>query len=495
MTNKYDDLREWLAQVEAIGELAHPHGADWNLEIGGVSEIDYKKRGPALLFDKIKGHAAGFRVLTSSTNSARRLGLTLRMGPDHTDASLVESLRGSPNRWTAAAKDFDPIFVETGPVFENVMEGDDVDLMKFPTPLWHALDGGRYIGTGVAVATIDPEDNWVNLGAYRSMLVDKNHVTLAIVQGKHGHMHNQKWMAREGRAPVAIHIGMDPLFMVLGGVEVPTGVSELNYAGAVRGEPVQVVRSTVTGLPIIAHAEIVLEGWIVEGDKTDEGPFGEWPGYYVSGTTKEPYLKVERVLYRNNPIMLGCPPAKPPHDYSYMRTIMKSAMIFDAMVAAGIPEIKGVYAPECGGGRMLVIVAIKQRYPGHARQAGFIASQLPAAAYMGKYTIVVDEDIDVTNLEEVIWAVCTRTDPATSIDFIRRAWASKAEPMLRRGDPTFNSRAVIDACRPYEWIKDFPAVAEADPVYLRELEHKWAELFDVGGVQDVSKPSDARKPG
>lgn len=479
MKNQYNDLRQWLEQVEAIGELAHPKGADWNLEIGGVSEIDYKKRGPALLFDEIKGHAKGFRILTSSTNSARRLGLTLRMGADHNDASLVEQLRGAPNRWAGAAKDFDPVFVDSGPVFENVMQGDAVDLMKFPTPLWHALDGGRYIGTGAAVATIDPDDHWVNLGAYRSMLVDKNHVTMNIVNGKHGRTHCDKWMAREGRAPVAIHIGMDPLFMILAGVEVPTGMSELNYAGAVRGEPVKVVKSTITGLPLIADAEIIIEGWIKQGETTDEGPFGEWPGYYVSGTTQEPYLKVERVLYRNDPIILGAPPAKPPHDYSYMRTIMKSAMIFDALVSAGIPEVKGVYAPECGGGRMLVIVAIRQRYAGHARQAGFIASQCREAAYMGKYTIVVDEDIDVTNLEEVLWAVCTRTDPATSIDFIRRAWASKAEPMLRPGEPAFNSRAVIDACKPFEWIDDFPRVAEADPVYLRELEKKWHGLFDI----------------
>jgi len=262
-------------------------------------------------------------------------------------------------------------------------------------------------------------------------------------------------------------------------VEVPTGMSELNYAGAVRGEPVKVVKSTITGLPLIADAEIIIEGWIKQGETTDEGPFGEWPGYYVSGTTQEPYLKVERVLYRNDPIILGAPPAKPPHDYSYMRTIMKSAMIFDALVSAGIPEVKGVYAPECGGGRMLVIVAIRQRYAGHARQTGFIASQCREAAYMGKYTIVVDEDIDVTNLEEVLWAVCTRTDPATSIDFIRRAWASKAEPMLRPGEPAFNSRAVIDACKPFEWIADFPRVAEADPAYLRELEKKWTGLFDI----------------
>ncbi|MBI2959870.1 MAG: UbiD family decarboxylase [Betaproteobacteria bacterium] len=482
MTNKYNDLREWLEQVEAIGELAHPLGADWNLEIGAISEIDYKKRGPALLFDQIKGYPAGYRLLTSSTNSARRMGLTLRLGSEHSDASLVAELRGAPNRWEQASRDFDPVYVETGPVFENVMESDAVDLMKFPAPLWHELDGGRYIGTGVAVATVDPESGWVNLGAYRTMLKDRNHVNLGIHQGKHGYIHIQKWMEREGRAPVVIHIGMDPLFLMLGGVEVPTGVSELNYAGAIRGEPLKVVKSTITGLPIIADAEIVLEGWIKKGDKSDEGPFGEWTGYYASGVGQEPFLRIERVLHRNNPIMLGSPPARPPHDFSYMRTIMKSALIFDALVAAGIPEVKGVYAPECGGARQLVVVAIRQRYAGHARQAAMVASQCHAAAYMGKYTIVVDEDIDVTNLEEVMWAVCTRTDPSTSIDFIRRAWASKAEPMLRKGQPLFNSRAVIDACRPYEWIDEFPKLAQVDPGYLRETEKKWSALFTAGGT-------------
>jgi 4-hydroxy-3-polyprenylbenzoate decarboxylase len=474
---QYDSLREWIDIVEDFGELAHPKGADWNLEIGAISEIDYKKRGPALLFDDIKDYPTGFRVLTSSTNSPKRLGLTLRMGIDHSDASLVEQLRGSPNKWVENSKNYPPRYVTESPLFENVMEGDDVDLMKFPTPFWHADDGGRYIGTGVAVATIDPDEQWVNLGAYRSMLIDKNHVALGAVPGKHGYIHIQKWMEKEGRAPVVIHIGMDPLYMVVSGVEVPSGISELNYVGAIRGQSVDVIKSTITGLPIIASAEIVLEGWLIKGETTDEGPFGEWPGYYVSGVSKEPLLKVERVLYRNNPILLGSPPAKPPHDYSYMRTVMKSAMIFDALVSAGIPEIKGVYAPECGGGRMLVVVAIKQLYNGHSRQAGFVASQLPAAAYMGKYTIVVDEDIDVTNLEEVIWAVCTRTDPDTSIDFIRRAWASKAEPMLQKGQPAFNSRAIIDACRPFEWIKDFPKVAQADSRYLAQIEKKWESIF------------------
>jgi 4-hydroxy-3-polyprenylbenzoate decarboxylase len=471
--NTYNDLRDWLLRVDELGELARVDGAHWDREIGGISEIDYKRRGPALLFDRIPDHKPGFRVLTSSTNSARRLGMTLGLGTEHSDASLVEAMRGAPNRWEAEAARYPPEVVAGGPIFENVQEGSDVDLTQFPAPLWHAKDGGRYIGTGVAVATVDPESGWVNLGAYRSMLVDRRHATLNIEQGKHGRLHVQKWFEREGRAPIVIHAGMDPLFLVLAGVEVPTNISELNYAGAVRGEPVRVVRSDLTGLPLLADAEIVLEGWLYPDRFTDEGPFGEWVGYYARGRQKEPYLQIDRVLHRTHPILLGAPPAKPPHDYSYMRTIMKSAMIFDALVSAGIPDVRAVYAPECGGGRLLVVVAIKQRYAGHARQAAMVAAQCRAAAYMNRYTIVVDEDIDVTNLEEVMWAVCTRTNPVTSIDVIRRGWASKVDPMLRGGDPLFNSRAVIDACRPCEWIDEFPPVAEAAPAYLDQLKTKW----------------------
>src|SRR3989304_3797828 len=125
-----------------------PKGARRNRGIGGITGIVFKKRGPALLFDQMKGYPAGYRVLTASTNSARRFGLTLRMGTDHTDRSLVAALRGQPKRWEQASRNFNPVTVESGPVFENVMEGGAVDLLRFPTPLWHELDGGRYSGPG-----------------------------------------------------------------------------------------------------------------------------------------------------------------------------------------------------------------------------------------------------------------------------------------------------------------------------------------------------------
>ena len=144
------DLRLWLKQIEEIGELREVRGADWNLELGAISELNVKKDvPPALLFDEIKGYPKGWRVLTCSTSSPARLSSILRLPIQKTHKGLVEALRGKPAQWQAEAPKYDAIAVKSGPVFENVQK--EVDLLAFPSPLWHEMDGGRYIGTGCSV--------------------------------------------------------------------------------------------------------------------------------------------------------------------------------------------------------------------------------------------------------------------------------------------------------------------------------------------------------
>ena len=472
------NLRDWLAAAEALGELQHVQGADWNLEIGGISQINYRRRpNKAQLFDEIKGYPRGYRILTASMGSTRRMAMTFRLPSDLSDQGLVEELRGKPLQWETESGKFPPRTVKTGPILEEVYRGADVNVLKFPTPIWHEKDGGRYIGTGCAVITRDPDSDWVNLGAYRVMVLDEKRLTVNIEAGKHGRLHLEKWWDKEGRCPVAICLGMEPLLFAMAGLEIPLGIGEYNYAGAIMGRPVDVVRSPATGLPIPAGAEIVVEGWLYPDRQHKEGPFGEWTGYYSGGQRTAPVLEVETLLHRHDPILLGAPPGKPPSDYSYMRTVLKSAMIHDALVKAGVADTRGVWAHECGGGRMLIVVSIKQRFCGHSRQAAAIAAQCQAASYMNRYVIVVDEDIDPTNLEEVMWAVCTRTDPATDIEIMKKTWGSKVDPMRREPGPTYNSRALIDACRPFDWIGEFPAVAEASPEFIREVMGKWGRLF------------------
>jgi UbiD family decarboxylase len=472
-------LRTHLEDVDAFGELRHARGAHWDLELGAVAELSYGlARPPALLFDDITGYRTGLRVLTGSTGTSRRLGRTLRLGSDLDDVGLVAALRGKPSVWAARAADHPVTVVEEAPLLANEVPGDRVNLLDFPVPRWHEHDGGRFVGTGCFVVTSDPDTGTHNGGCYRMEVQDEGRgATIAAVPGKHGARNIERWFQREGRAPVTVSFGHDPLLLVLGGTEVPSGISELEYAGAVLGTSVPVVAGPDTGLPIPAGSEIAVEGWLYPDRLRDEGPFGEWTGYYSGRRRPCLSLEVTRLYHRDDPIMLGAPPGRPPHDYSYMRTVMKSAMIHDELVSMGVPDVTGAWAHEAGGGRLFIAVAVRQRYAGHARQVGFLAAQCPAAAYMNRYVVVVDDDIDPADLGQVVWAMSTRSDPATDIDVMRRSWASKLDPLMVEGDPPYNSRAVIDACRPFERRDSFPRVAQSDPELLATVARRWEHVL------------------
>ena len=474
------DLRRWLDEVREFGELTDVIGADWNLEIGAISEVNVRKGPhPALLFDQIVGYPAGLRILTCSTSSPRRLASILRFDAIADHHSLVQTLRGRPAKWRAEAPRYDPVVTTNGPLLENVREGEEVDLLAFPSPLWHELDGGRYIGTGCCVVTKDYDSDWINVGTYRVMVHDRNHVTVDWVPGKHGAIHWDKYTKAGKPCPVAIVVGCDPLGYLISGIEVPFSMCEYNYIGAILSEPVSVVRAELTGLPVPAASEIVLEGWILPGDMRPEGPFGEFHGYYPGKAGTAPVVTVDRIYHRHDPIIVASPPAKPPNDYSYSKAVMRSALLFDSLVAAGVPDVKAVWAHEIGGARMFTVVAITQRYAGHARQAGHILNQCGAGAYMSRYSVVVDDDIDPSNLQEVMWAVATRTDPAIDIDIIQRGVGSKNDPMFVAYpyEAPLSSKAVIDACRPYDRLKEFPAVAEASRELQEKVKAKWNDLF------------------
>ncbi|HYX63443.1 MAG TPA: UbiD family decarboxylase [Burkholderiales bacterium] len=472
------DLRAWLDEAARLGELREVRGADWNLELGAISELNVKREGaPALLFDEIPGYPRGFRVLTCSTSSPARLSSILRLPIQRTHQGLVRELRGRPAKWQAAASGFARLEVGEGPALENIDRSPD--LFKFPSPLWHEHDGGRYIGTGCSVVTRDLDSGWINVGTYRVQLLDANHVALDMVSGKHGRIHYEKHKAAGKRFPVAIVLGADPLAYLISGLEVPFGMCEYDYMGAILGEPVRVIAGEKTGLPFPAAAEIVLEGHVEPNDERSEGPFGEFHGYYPGKEGRAPAVTVEKVYFRSAPILVGSPPAKPPNDYSYSKAVMRSALLHDALVAAGVPDVAAVWAHEIGGARMFNVVAIRQRYAGHARQAGHILSQCGVGAYMSRYSVVVDEDIDPANLQEVMWAVATRTDPALDIDIIQRGMGSKNDPMFvaYQYDAPFSSKAVIDACRPWDHLAEFPAVAEASKALQEKTRAKWKDLL------------------
>ena len=473
---EYDDLRDWLAAVEAKGDLKTVTGANWHTDIGQVVEVMCHDEGtPSVLFDEVEGCPPGFRILINWFTGTRK-NLTLGFPENF---NKLELSRG----YSTHTKNMKPVpheIVDDGPVFENVLEGDDIDVTRFPAPLWNPDDGGRYIGTGCFNITRDPDTGWINCGTYRVMIHDEKRVGLYISPGKHGRIHRDKYMAKGEPMPVCIIVGTDPLSFLTSSTEVPEGISELDMMGAYRGKPIRCVTGKHTGLPFPANSEVVIEGFIHPGNTEREGPFGEWLGYQGGAMEAEPWVDIAAIYHRNDPILLGAAHIRLPYEYARYRAISRSAVLKENMAKAGVPDVTEVWAHEVGGSRLFLAVAIKQRYPGHAVQAGHIAAMCHAGAYLGRFVIVVDEDVDVTNLEEVIWAACTRCDPASNINFIENAWSSALDPMIspddRKAGKLYNSRAIIDACRPFHWKDNFQKVNAPSPEARREAWDRWSHL-------------------
>lgn len=253
--------------------------------------------------------------------------------------------------------------------------------------------------------------------------------------------------------------------------------------GAIAKKCVPVVKGKITGLPIPADAEIALEGYIYPDDLVPEGPFGEFTGYYAGGRNNHTCIIVKAVYYRNDPIILASPPGKPPHDYSYFGSLMRSANLTNALAKAGIPDVKGAWIHEAGGSRCSIVTSIKQKFYGHATQAAAIASCCQQGSMMSKFSVVVDDDIDPTNLKEVVWAISTRCNPTEDIDILRQAQSNMVEPTLRPEDKksgmVFSSRAIIRAVRPFDMIKNgtFADIAENPPEILDAVKEKYKDIL------------------
>lgn len=477
--NEYDrphaDVREFLARIERAGELLHVSNADCNLEMGTLAEAvnqGGKSHPPALLFDEIPGYPKGYRVFSGATNSMRRLAITMGFPVPNHPLDVVRSYRDRMK----THKPMPPRVVKSGPVLENVLRGDQLNVLKFPVPFLHELDGGRYLGTDDLVIMRDPVDHWINCGTYRVMVHDARRLGLWISPGKQGRQIREKYFSQGRSCPVLVSCGHDPLLFLAGGNELRFGLSEFDYAGGHRGEPVEVVHSEVHGLPMPAHAEIVVEGEMLPGEFAPEGPFGEFTGYYAGGKSDQPVIRVQRIYHRNEPILGMATPMRPPSDFSYSKCVMKAGMIWDEVERSGLGGVTGVWCHEAGGARMLNVIAINQAYAGHSKQAGMAAASCQSGAYLGRFVVVVDDDIDPTDLFDVMWAICTRCDPAEDIDIIRKMWSGPLDPRIPRG-ATSNSRAVIDACRPFEMLKSFPPVARATPELRRKIEEKFKDVL------------------
>ena len=469
----YKDLRAFIRQVENLRALRHIEGADLRFEIGGITEVAAgTPEYPALLFDRIKGFPPGFRIFTNATTTPQRAALALGIDPK---LKPLDALKVWMEK-RPKLKMQEPVAVKDAPFLENSMRGTKVDLARLPAPYWHRKDGGPFIGSGSIVVMRDPDQGWINASIYRVQVHSRNKVTIQFDhQGRHGAIIAKKYWDKGKSCPIAVVNGEDPALFIAGFEYLPTGHSEYDFAGAIKGEPIEVLAGPVTGVPLPAQAEIILEGELLPASKKSfpEGPFGEFTGYYAADKRPCPVMLVKAIYHRDDPILLGSPPMKPP--YFHFGLPFRAASIWGNLEMAGVTDITGVWQHVA---QLMTVVALKQRYAGHAKRAGLIAA---ANSYMGRLVIVVDDDIDPSNLADVMWAVTTRCEPAEQIDIVRNAWSSALDPRIPPDDKlagiTSHSKAIIEACRPFHWINKFPRASALTHEEADEIEKKWGAVL------------------
>lgn len=459
------DLREFIDKAKKLGKLKVIEGANWDLEIAAIAHVmSIKPDPPPVLFDKITGYKPGYRVLflpqfgqytvlpSTSTKSS-----TLKPGPDVMKAFM--------DKMDEPMELIPPVEVKEGPVMQNIYRGDKVDIFKFPAPKWLADDGGRYIGTLDAVITRDPDEGWVNVAVRRIQIHDKNTATIFHEPGSDGGIIRRKYWSKGQSCPVAVTFGQDLDLVAGAAAHLPWGMSEYDYVGWWRKKPVEVIKGPVTGLPIPADAEIVFEGEMMppEVESRMEGPWGlDWAKHWAKPRAESAF-RVKCVLHRDDPILLagvnfwGAGGTRLGPDLSLWHHLSKQ-----------VAGVKGAYSLGRGA-----VVSIKQWYPGHAKEAALAALTF----YTGrKWIIVVDDDIDASDINDVLFAVGMRSGPE-SWEIIRDCGLNALDPLLspeqiERGDFT-HSAALILACKPYEWIKDYPPRVRPDLELEEQVRKKW----------------------
>jgi len=484
------DIREWLDRSEGIGELLQiDQSVDWNEEMSAITYLVAKQDpSPAILFENPKGYEdspVGARMLWNILGpSSKRIALTIEEPPETPTLELIRRLKDKmknriPPREVPEAE---------APVYENHQIGQDVDLGLLPIPKHWPLDGGRYAGTADAVFTRDPDSGYLNIGTYRMMLQGKNEVGLYLSPGKDARLHITRSWEQGKPVPVAAAWGIDPLFMLVGSQTFPKNVSEYEFAGGIKGEAIPVVRAQTSDLLIPANAELVIEGVIKPNSVKTEGPFGEFPGYYGRPEAGCPLVDVTAVHYRSRPILTNAIMADYPScEQSGFFAIIRSARIWDDLDKLGIPGIQGVYAHPAGaGGFGMTVISLEQRYAGHAAQCLALAGQVPGGAYYTKWIIAVDEDIDPTDMDQVIWAMSSRSNPIEDIDILRNTWSTWLDPTQNPPEERpYGSKALINACKEHRYLPVFSKRTTLSRETYDGVAKRWKELRLPGTIPTV----------
>lgn len=425
----YNDLRDFIAQLERQGELKRiTLPVDPYLEMTEICDRTLRTGGPALLFENPKGSA--IPVLANLFGTARRVALG--MGQDSVEAlrevgKLLAYLKEPepPKGWRDAwdklpvlkqVLNMAPKVVSKAPCQENIIEADAVDLSKLPIQTCWPGDAGPLI-TWALVVTKGPFKDRHNLGIYRQQVLARNKLIMRWLAHRGGALDFRDWqIAHPGeRFPVAVALGADPATILGAVTPVPDTLSEYAFAGLLRGAKTELVKCLGNDLQVPASAEFVLEGYIEPGEEALEGPFGDHTGYY-NEVEKFPVFTIERITHRNNPIYHSTYTGRPPDEPAVLGVALNE--VFVPLLQRQFPEISDFYLPPEGCSYRLAVVSMKKQYSGHAKRVMFGVWSFLRQFMYTKFVIVIDDDVNIRDWKDVIWAMTTRMDPARDTTII-----------------------------------------------------------------------------
>lgn len=417
----YKDLRRYLAALEAIGEvqrIATPVALD--LEIGAVSRRAGEIGQAAPLFESIP-ERPGFRVLGAPGGVSSkpgqwlaRIALALGLPPGATGREIVEAFAAARARPLIP-----PRVVETGPCKQNIHTGDDVDLLELPAPLLHDGDGGRYLNTFGVICCETPDKAWRSWSIARIMVVDGKRMAGIVAPNQHVGMVRQAWTDIGQDMPFALAIGAQPVIPFVGGMPLPELMDEVAYAGAITGEPIDCVRAETVDVLVPATAEIVVEGFLSRTETAPEGPMGEYAGYLWEGPpSPKPVYNVTAVTHRDDAILPISVAGEPPEENHTAWGIPIAGEIVFLLREAGFP-VATAWSPLESANHWFVIAVQRGWREATGLRSGELCRRVAEILFekkggMGtpKY-LVVNDDIDISNIKEVVWAFATRNHPGS----------------------------------------------------------------------------------
>jgi 4-hydroxy-3-polyprenylbenzoate decarboxylase len=484
---EFRDLRGWIDCLRREGELHEVDAeVDWDCELGAVTRRVFGNGdGPALLFNRIKGYTDGrcTKLFTGGLSKYSRLALMFGLPKDAPITDLVKAAR------RAFAGRVAPVVVPTGPVKENIITGDAINLFDFPVPRWHRRDGGRYINTMQGTVTRDPVSGRLNVGIYRGMIGQKNTIPVLLWKPQNWGQDFQKYSGKGEGMPVAFIYGWEPCLPFCASSPIPPDISEYEVMGALRGAPVELVECETVPLMVPASAEMVIEGYISPDPSTFEmeGPFGEYTGYYGGDQSLKHRVKVTCITHRNNPIFRGTLEGTMPKmlsENAIMSSVQRAALAWNVLERAGVPGVTDVHCPPANNGTTLII-QLHQTYRGQAKQAAAAIWGSSAAHLRYKNIWVVDEDIDIHDYGALDWAFAYRVNAAEDdIVFFPGTFGSAIDPSTRlkyRNTNLYGTgkwcRVLIDATINLDFDPEEKYGGERYPPSVKPMPQDW-DLVD-----------------